>query len=208
MKCSVVAAAAIVALTLATVTGATPGDVLTVRDAPVVGIAAAGSLVAATLDQGAAECWHSELWNAATNKPTHFGKKVACAAPGGIRGPSIVGQRALWATNLGGNLRDWTVWTATPTSPVPKALAKVGSVDASDPDPVVIGGAGAGIVAYAVGAAVTALHSNGSTAWKLTAPATVTMLTSGDPYVVGQRGYERVHGRRQGPDRATVPARC
>jgi hypothetical protein len=173
------------ALLLSGAASSAPGDVSTPRDAPILGIAVAGSMVAATLDQGAVECWHGELWNAATNKATHLGKKVACDAPGGIRGPAIVGRRAVWATNVGGNLRDWTVWTATSTSPTPKALAKVSSVDASDPDPVVIGKAGAGIVAYAVGASVTALRENGSTAWKLTAPATATLITSGDPYSQG-----------------------
>jgi hypothetical protein len=179
------AVAAAGALLLAGTSAAAPGDVSTVRDAPILGIAAAGSVVAATLDQGAVECWHAELWNAAANKATHLGKKVSCTASGGIRGPSVVGKRAVWATNVGGNLRDWTVWTATPTSPAPKALAKVNSVGSSDPDPVVIGKAGAGIVAYAVGASVTALRENGSTAWKLTAPATVTMIASGDPYSQG-----------------------
>jgi len=185
MKRSAATALAAIALVLAGASGAAPGDVTTVRDGTVLGIAAAGSLVSATLDQGAVECRHAELWNAATNKATHLGKKVACDSPGGVRGPSLVGKRALWATNVGGNLRDWTVWTATPTSPTPKVLAKVPSVDASDPDPVVIGKAGAGIVAYAVGTAVTALHADGSTAWKLTAPAVVTLLTSGDPYSQG-----------------------
>ena len=185
VKRPICAALAIGTFVLASGSVASPGDVSTVRDGPVIGLAAAGSVIAATLDEGAVECRHTELWNAVTNKPTHLGQKIACDAPGGIRGPSIVGKRALWATNIGGNLRDWTVWTATPTSPVPKPLAKVGSVDASDPDPVVIGRAGAGIVAYAVGSSVTALHANGSTAWKLTAPATVTMLTSGDPYAQG-----------------------
>ena len=157
-----------------------PGDVSTVRDAPILGISVAGSMVAATLDQGAAECRHAELWNAAASKATHLGKKVACDSPGGIRGPAIVGNRAVWATNVGGNLRDWTVWTATTTSPTPKALAKVSGVDASDPDPVVIGTAGDGLVAYAVGTAVTAIRANGSTAWEWTAPATVTLVGSGD----------------------------
>jgi hypothetical protein len=187
---AMLAVAAAVALLLAEGSAAVPGDVSNVRDAKVVGLAVSGSVVATTLDQGAVECWHGELWNAAANKATHLGKKIACDAPGGIRGPSIVGKRAVWATNVGGNLRDWTVWTATPTSPTPKALAKILAVDASDPDPVVIGQAGVGIVAYAVGANVTALRPNGSTAWKVTAPATVTLIASGDPYSQGSEVTE------------------
>jgi hypothetical protein len=172
--------AVVVALSLAAVSGAAPGDVTTLRDAPILGVAAAGSVVGATLDQGAAECWHAELWNAAANKATHLGKKAGCEASGGIRGPAVLGNRVVWATNIGGNLRDWTVWTATTTSPAPKALATVSSVDASDPDPALVGAAGAGIVAYAVGTAVTGLRANGSTAWKWTAPAAVTQMASGD----------------------------
>ncbi len=178
-------AAAVVALALAATSGAAPGDVTTLRNAPILGVAAAGSFVGSTLDQGAVECWHAELWNAAANKATHLGKKVACVASGGIRGPALLGNRALWATNIGGNLRDWTVWTATTTSPTPKALATINAVDAADPDPVVIGAAGVGIVAYAVGKAVTGLRANGSTAWKWTAPAAVSQIGSGDAFGQG-----------------------
>lgn len=175
-----IAIAAAAGLALAAVSGAMSGDHLTTRDAPILGVAVSGTFVAATLDQGKTECFHAELWNAASNKATHLGKKVACQAPGAIRGPSVVGNRAVWATNVGGNLRDWTVWTATTTSPVPKALATVLGVDASDPDPVVIGRPGAGIVAYAVGTKITALRANGSTTWTQTAPARVVVLASGD----------------------------
>ena len=167
-------------LGLAAVSGATSGDKTTTRDAPILGLAASGTFVAAALDQGKTECFHAELWNAAANKATHLGKKVACQAPGGIRGPGAIGNRAVWATNVGGNLRDWTVWTATTTSPVPKALATLNGADASDPDPVVIGRAGAGIVAYAVGVKITALRANGSTAWTQTAAARAIVLASGD----------------------------
>lgn len=169
-----------VALCAVGVVGAAPGDVTTMRDGPIVAVAVAGSVVSAAVEEGAVECRHAEIWNAAANKATHLGKKAPCDAPGGIRGPAIVGNRAVWATNVGGNLRDWTVWTATTTSPAPKALAKVNGVDASDPDPVVIGTAGDGLVAYAVGTAVTAIRANGSTAWKWTAPTTVTLVGSGD----------------------------
>lgn len=175
-----IALAAASGLTLVAVSSAVTGDTSTTRDAPILGVAASGTFVAATLDEGKTECFHAELWNAAKNKATHLGKKVACQAPGGIRGPSVVGNRALWATNVGGNLRDWTVWTATTTSPVPKALVAVQGIDASGPDPVVIGRPGAGIVTYAVGLWITALRANGSTAWTQTAPATVRVLASGD----------------------------
>lgn len=54
------------------------------------------------------------------------------------------------------------------------------------PRPVVIGRAGAGIVAYAVGAKITAIRTNGSKAWTHTSPALVRLLASGD--VAGQPG--------------------
>ncbi len=160
-------------LIVVAVSAATSGEKSATRGASILGVAAAGTFVAATLDESTTDCFHAELWNTASNKVTRFGKKVICQAPGGIRGPSLVGNRLVWATNVGGNLRDWTVWTATTTSPVPKALATVLGVDSSAPDPVVIGRAGAGIIAYAVGTKVTALRANGSTAWKQIAPSPV-----------------------------------
>jgi hypothetical protein len=172
--------AAVAGLSLVAVSAAMSGDKSTTRDAPILGVAVAGTFVAAALDQGKTECFHAELWNAVSNKVTHFGKKVTCQAPGGIRGPSVIANRAVWATNVGGNLRDWTVWTATTTAPVPKALATVQGADASGPDPVTIGRSGAGIVAYAVGTKITALRANGSTAWVQTAQAPVRLLATGD----------------------------
>lgn len=182
-------------LALAAISGAMSSDHSTTRDARILGVAASGAFVAATLDEGKTECFHAEFWNAATNKATHLGKRVACQAPGGIRGPSVIGNRAVWATNVGGNLRDWTVWTATTTSPVPRALATVQGIAADDPDPVVIGRAGAGIVAYAVGPNVTALRANGTTAWKQTATAAVRVIASGDtPGYAGVTGMIAADG--------------
>ena len=131
-------------LVLAAVSAAMSSDKTTTRGTPIVGLAASGTFVAATFDESTTECSHAEIWNAAPNKVTRLGKKAICEAPGGIRGPALIGNRAVWATNVGGNLRDWTVWTATTTSPVPKALATVLGVDSSAPDPVVIGRAGGG----------------------------------------------------------------
>jgi hypothetical protein len=92
----------------------------------------------------------------------------------------VIANRAVWATNVGGNLRDWTVWTATSTSPVPKPLGIVHGIDADAPDPVAIGRAGAGIVTYALGTKIVALRANGSTAWIQTAQAPVRLLATGD----------------------------
>ena len=128
-------------LAFADVSGALSGDKTTTRDAPILGVAASGAFVAATFDQGTTECFHAELWNTTSNKVTHLGKKIACEAPGGIRGPAVIGNRTVWATNVGGNLRDWIVWTATTTSPAPKALATVQGIGADDPDPGAASGA-------------------------------------------------------------------
>jgi hypothetical protein len=167
-------------LALAAGSGATSTGRSTTGQAPIVGLAVAGTLVAAAFDRSPTECAHVELWNVTSNRHLRLGRKALCQAPGGIRGPALVGKRVVWATNVGGNLRDWTVWTATTTSPEPKALATILGVDASAPDPVVVGRAGAGIVAYAVGTKVTALRANGSAAWKQTAPSPIRVLASGD----------------------------
>jgi hypothetical protein len=180
-------------------TAAPSADRTSTRGANVVALAASGPFVAAALDKGKVECVHAELWNTSSNKVTHLGKKVACDAPSTIRGPALAGNRAVWATAVGGNQLDWTVWTATTSSPTPKTLATVMSADAMGADPILIGRAGAGLLPYAVGSEITALRANGSTAWTQTAPAPVVVLAAGNA-----PGYTGVTGAFGADGSATV----
>jgi hypothetical protein len=60
-----------------------------------------------------------------------------------IAGLSLAGTRALWVHYGGGNIREWTVWTATGSkTSSPKRLAFVAR-DVDGPAPVVLGDGGA-----------------------------------------------------------------
>ncbi len=59
-------------------------------------------------------------------KATHLGKKVGCAAPGGIRSPAAIGNRAVWATNIDatGNV----IVKATSSSATDECLLKTSAI--------------------------------------------------------------------------------
>lgn len=93
----------------------------------------------------------------------------------GLAGLALAGGRALWVTYAGGNIREFTVWTATRTSPRPRRLAFAsGDVDAA---PAVTVGDGDGdLLPYAVKRAVVVLRANGARRFAWTAPAPVTAV--------------------------------
>src|SRR4029450_4323729 len=77
------------------------------------------------------------------------------------------GNRALWLHFVGGNQRDWSVWTASTTRLLPRRLAAT-TVDVDSPAPMVVGHGDASrfgeLLPYAVGRNVVGLRGNGSRA--------------------------------------------
>lgn len=93
----------------------------------------------------------------------------------GLAGLALAGGRALWVTYTGGNIREFTVWTATGTRPRPRRLALVtGDVDAAPP--VAVGDGDGDLLPYAVRRTVVVLGANGARRFAWIAPAHVTAV--------------------------------
>ena len=104
----------------------------------------------------------------------------------------------LWLAYTGGNLRDWILYTATPTRPTERQL-EFKEVDVDAPPPIVLGTGSEWVLPYAIGSTVKVLSFNGRRLYTWPAPAEVTNLTSygqqvavfvrgGRCYVLGPRG--------------------
>jgi hypothetical protein len=93
----------------------------------------------------------------------------------GVASVELAGTRLLWLAYAGGNTREWSLFTATPSSPRPRLLRFVPR-DVDQPSPIVLGPSDGTLLAYAVGESVVALRANGSRAFTWTAPANVTAL--------------------------------
>ena len=145
------------------------------------------------------------LWELGTRRLVFFRGGPSCARTStgtGIAAASVAGQRALWLHYTGGNIREWSLWTATPTRRAPRQLAFATS-DPDGPAPIVLGEGDASrlgdVLPYAVGRTVVALRSTGARAFSWTAPARVTALAAkagelavavdgGDVHVLGADG--------------------
>jgi len=93
----------------------------------------------------------------------------------GLAGLALAGGRALWVTYTGGNIREFTLWTATRTRPRPRRLAFATSdVDAAPA--VTVGDGDDDLLPYAVNRAVVVLGANGARRFAWTAPAPVTAV--------------------------------
>lgn len=93
----------------------------------------------------------------------------------GLAGLALASGRALWMTYTGGNIREFTVWTATRTRPHPRRLAfATGDVDAAPP--IAVGDGDQDLLPYAVGRTVVVLGANGARRFAWAAPARVTAV--------------------------------
>jgi hypothetical protein len=188
----------LLALGLAPAVAAAPARTIA-TPAPVLAVAFDGTRVAYATGRSAGDCNRVYVWNLATRGVSKLGRKTHCeqtSTGNAIAAVSVAGSRVLWTHYVGGNTREWTLWTATTSRPAPHRLRAV-STDADSPPPIVLGpgeAAAGGLLPYAVGRQVTVLRSNGSRAFTWTAPAAVTAL--------GADGGRTVVGRADG--RATI----
>ena len=161
--------------------------------APTRTVTAPASVTALAFDAGrvayasgrsASDCNRVQVWDLATRGVTTFPRPTTCvqtSTGSGISDLSIAGNRVLWAHYIGGNQREWTLWTATTTKTKPLRLRFI-TRDADDAPPIVVGdGESAlpgGILPYAVDSEVIALRTNGARRFAWTAPARVTALSA------------------------------
>ena len=157
-----------------------------VAPAPVSALAADGTRIAYATGFSARDCNRVYVWNLATGGVTKLGRKTHCertSTGNAVPAVSIAGTRVLWVHYVGGNTRDWTLWTATATRPEPMRLRLV-SREADSPSPIVVGEGDSSrlgdILPYAVDRTVVALRADGARRFSWTAPARVVALAAKD----------------------------
>lgn len=163
--------------------------------APVTALAADGPRVAYATGFAARDCNRVYVWQPATGKIAKLGRKTHCvrtSTGNAIAAVSIAGARVLWLHYVGGNVREWSLWTATPARPAPVRLRLV-SREADAPPPIVLGEGDVSrlgdILPYALDRTVIALRSNGSRRYSWLAPARVVALhASGGELAVATEG--------------------
>lgn len=94
----------------------------------------------------------------------------------GVSSVGLAGSRVVFVSYVGGNTREWRLWTVTPTARRPRLLRTV-STDAGDPSPILVGNGGQGGIPYAVGREVFVLTAQGARELQWQAPADVVSLS-------------------------------
>ena len=154
-----------------------------VTSLPVRNLALTGRSVAFVADAPVRlQCARIGLWNTATNRRFTFDSKEQCleeASTGqGVWDVAVATHRLLWLTYAGGNLREWTLWTATTTRLTPRQLRFVArGVDAAPP--IVVGPGTPEGVPYAIDRQVVYLADNGAEIFRTTVAAPVRAIAAG-----------------------------
>jgi hypothetical protein len=150
---------------------------------PVRDLALTRRSVAYVADAGLDElrCARIGLWNTATNRRFTFDAKEQClelASTGqGVWDVAVATNRLLWITYGGGNIREWSLWTATTTRRAPRRLRFVArDVDAEPP--IVVGPGATDAVPYAVDREIVYLTDRGEALFRTTVSAPVRALTA------------------------------
>jgi hypothetical protein len=176
-----VALAVAAALAVVWSAGATALDRGFTAAAPVTALDATAGAIATALAWTPRGCESVVLW-----QPDLFARRTF-RAPGpcprtstgrGIAAVATSSDRVVWLAYAGGNSREWTLWTATPTARAARRLRFArGDVDA--PSPIVLGNGGEQGIPYAVGAHVIVIGPSGKRVLSWQAPARVVALEQG-----------------------------
>jgi len=145
-----------------------------VASQPITAVAVSGARIA----YATADCRVS-LWDRAAHRVTHFASGPACEKTStgtAVAAVSVAGTRVVFLHYTGGNIREWSLWTATSSRPKPRQIAFATSDPEAAP-PLVLGSGRGGAVPWANGKTVTVVRADGSRALRWTAPAAVTALT-------------------------------
>jgi hypothetical protein len=174
------------ALALALVPAATGA---TARERTVAGpISAAGiaGTEVAYADEYKGRCHEIRLWDVASRADRRIASHcfVSTSTGSGVAGVIASDGRALWSTYIGGNIREWSLWTKAGKARAKRIAFLTADVDG--PAPVVLGRAWEGSLPYATGTKIVVLAPNGSRRFTLTAPDRVVSLSA------HSRGYAAV----------------
>jgi hypothetical protein len=161
----------------------------TVRERQLPGPVSAVSLAGADLayaDEYKRRCHEIRLWDVASRGDRRLASYcfVSTSTGSGVGGAIASGGRALWLTYIGGNIREWSLWTKSGMAKARRIAFLAADVDG--PPPVVLGRAWDGSLPYATGSKIVVLAPDGSRRFALTAPARVVSLSA------HSRGYAAV----------------
>jgi hypothetical protein len=123
-------------------------------------------------------CEGAVLWLPGIRQRWLFRVSAPCPATSTGRGVSAVAvtaRRVAFLSYVGGNTREWRLWTATPTASRPRLL-RMASADADAPSPILLGNGGEHGIPYAAGRDVFVLAGDGHRALTWHAPANVVSL--------------------------------
>ena len=105
--------------------------------APVQAIALDTPLLAYAGGRSRGDCDRVRIWSRATRRSVALGRPTHCEETStgtGIAALSIAGSRVLWLHYTGGNIREWSLFTATTTARKPRLLRFISAdVDADAP---------------------------------------------------------------------------
>ena len=138
-----------------------------------------------------ADCDRVFLWQAQRKRVVQLGKKQRCSAKSlGVVGLAVTKGRALWLTATGTPVSTLRLWTATSARTTPRQLdMATRDIQSNDPQPILVGSAGGGLLPYADDTAVTVLSSDGKVAFHWTASDHVVALAArGGQVAVAQDG--------------------
>ena len=93
----------------------------------------------------------------------------------GVSAVAVTEQRIVFLSFVGGNTREWRLWTATPTAKRPRLL-RTASADADAASPILLGNGGEAGTPYAVGRDVFVLAGDGHRVLTWHAPADIVSL--------------------------------
>ena len=162
---------------------------VTLRDRTVVGPVSAVGIAGTEVgyaDEYRRGCHEVRRWNVATRGDVRIASHcfVSTSTGSGIAAVSVAGGRELWLTYIGGNTREWSLWTKRGTARAKRIEFKADDVDG--PAPIVVGRAWEDSLPYAVGHEIVVLSPNGARRFSLDAPEAVTTLSA------HSRGYAAV----------------
>jgi hypothetical protein len=172
----------------ATVTGP-PRERSLVVPGRVLALGLTGRHVALAVGATRTQCPQVRLWLTESNVRLRYPWRLGGCKEGpstgfGVPSVAVARTRLVWLSYIGGNLRDWQLWTATPTRRTARQLRFV-ERDVDAPAPIVLGPGTPEGIPYAVDREVTYLGDEGRAIFK-------TMLDAPVRAVAGGRGPKGV----------------
>lgn len=160
-----------------------PGRTVT-NAAPVTALSVTHRSVVYAVGRTQKACGEVRLWDTGRRSLWSFGGRTILGCEEnpsggyGIAQVSTTGRRVFWVTNIGGNITDYQLWTATPTRKAPLRLAFASS-ETGSPPAVVLGTGTEEGVPYAVGDTITYVSASGARLFRTAVGSPVRLLTSG-----------------------------